>query len=67
MTVAHDLPDVYYGTKLQYATIQVNLTLSDHGLGYKDGLPVMENWETFLNEQVIGTYIMIYILFFHNL
>ena len=42
----------YYGTKLRYAAIRVNLSLSTQELGFQQGLPVMDAWEDFFNDQV---------------
>ena len=42
----------YYGTRLRYVAIRVNLSLSTQELNYIKGFPVMDQWELFLNEQV---------------
>ncbi|CAH1792444.1 unnamed protein product [Owenia fusiformis] len=44
-------PASYYGTKLKYAAIRVNLTLSYIGLGYSEALPVIEDWDKFVDKQ----------------
>lgn len=41
-----------YGTKLRYAAVRVNLSLSTQELSYTVGLPVMHEWEEFINAQV---------------
>ena len=42
----------YYGTRLRYVGIQVNLSLSTQELSYLVGLPVRDTWEKFLDDQV---------------
>ena len=42
----------YYGTKLRYAAIRVNLTLSKNELEFSTGLPIMDDWEEFLDAEV---------------
>jgi len=49
----------YYGTKLRYAALRVNLSLSTQELNYVKGFPVMDSWESFVNDEVkrfIGRY-----------
>ncbi len=42
----------FYGTKLRYAAISVNLSLSYSGLGYVEGLPVYDAWEDFMEREL---------------
>ncbi|XP_013379632.1 uncharacterized protein LOC106151089 [Lingula anatina] len=46
------IPGVKYGTRLRYAAITVNLTLNPRVTGYVTGLPVMDAWENFVNDEV---------------
>lgn len=43
---------VYYGNKLQYIAVEVNLTLSVYTLGYLEGKPVRDKWEQLMQEEV---------------
>lgn len=42
----------YYGTRLRYIGIQVNLSLSTQELSYLVGLPLRDSWESFLTDEV---------------
>lgn len=42
----------YYGNRLRYMAIAVNTTLPYGNVGYKQGLPIMENWEEYFNQEV---------------
>ena len=42
-----------YGTKLKVIGIEINTTMSYFTLGYPDGKPVYEKWQTFIGEEVI--------------
>ncbi|KAK3092687.1 hypothetical protein FSP39_005902 [Pinctada imbricata] len=42
----------YYGTRLRYVGIRVNLTISVYTLGYAEGKPIYDSWETFMREQL---------------
>ncbi|CAD5119818.1 DgyrCDS8401 [Dimorphilus gyrociliatus] len=44
--------DIFYGTKLRFAGIRVNLTSSYMELGQSEGLPLQDNWEEFVKEEV---------------
>ncbi|ELT97356.1 hypothetical protein CAPTEDRAFT_185181 [Capitella teleta] len=41
-----------YGTKLRYISITVNTTLRSSTLAYEEGLPIRDNWEEWMKEQV---------------
>jgi hypothetical protein len=43
----------YYGTKLRYAAVRINLSLSTQELNYIKGFPVMDSWESFVKDQVM--------------
>ena len=43
---------VFFGNKIKYLAVQVNLTLGRFSTGYKSGKPVMDRWENFVNSQV---------------
>ncbi len=49
-----DGPFGYYGSRLRYAGIRVNLSLSEQELAYEEGLAVMANWEDFFNNEVLA-------------
>ena len=42
----------FYGTRLRYAAIRVNLTLATSGLNYVRGLPIRDKWEQFVTNEV---------------
>ena len=41
-----------YGNRLLYVGVAVNTTLNPSTLGYENGLPIYENWEKFVNDEV---------------
>ncbi|WAR20450.1 DISP1-like protein [Mya arenaria] len=43
---------VFYGNRIVYLGIQVNLTLGRFSSGYVEGKPVMERWEAFVKEEM---------------
>lgn len=43
---------LYYGTKMRYFGIQVNLTVSVFTLGLTEGKPVYQAWEQLMTEAV---------------
>ncbi|XP_064622607.1 protein dispatched homolog 1-like [Lineus longissimus] len=51
-TIQSGLTGAYYGTKLRFMSIEVNLTLNRQSLGYPVGLPVYESWQNFMKEQL---------------
>ncbi|XP_064604053.1 protein dispatched homolog 3-like [Liolophura sinensis] len=44
--------DYRYGTRLRYAAVVVNTSLSAGNMGYQTGLPIQEAWEKFTREQM---------------
>ncbi|CAH1790939.1 unnamed protein product [Owenia fusiformis] len=42
----------YYATRLRYAAIMINTTLPYGNIGYEFGLPVVDAWETFFNDEL---------------
>ena len=50
-----------YGTRLRFMAISINTTLNGRNLGYPTGLPIREEWESFVTEQVVTyTHRMLY-------
>ncbi|CAH1792544.1 unnamed protein product [Owenia fusiformis] len=41
-----------YGTKLRYVAIRINTTMSASGVGYAEGIPIMEDWEKYTQTQM---------------
>ena len=48
-------PAQKYGNNIKYIAIQVNTTLQYQTLGYDEGIPIMERWEDFVNNEVSST------------
>ena len=47
----------FYGTRLRYAAVTINTTLSWGNLGYEEGIPIIEEWESFMKSQVMCYFI----------
>ncbi|KAL4237665.1 hypothetical protein ACF0H5_002379 [Mactra antiquata] len=43
---------VFYGNRIVYIGVQVNLTLGRFSTGYPEGKPVLDRWETFVQNEV---------------
>ena len=41
-----------YGHRLKYLAIALNTTVKPDALSYEDGLPIHDEWEDFVTEQV---------------
>ena len=40
------------GNRIKYMAISVNTTLRLQSLGYTEGIPIVERWEQFMENQV---------------
>ncbi|KAK3092390.1 hypothetical protein FSP39_002236 [Pinctada imbricata] len=43
---------IKYGNKLMYIGIQINTTINMRTTGYSKGIPLIEKWETFINNKM---------------
>ncbi|XP_076080756.1 protein dispatched homolog 1-like [Mytilus galloprovincialis] len=43
---------IYYGTQFKYIAVEINTTINRKTTGYATGIPLVELWETFINDQV---------------
>ena len=41
-----------FGNRLLYVAIALNTSLNPSTLGYQDGLPIHDNWEEFIQNEV---------------
>ncbi len=42
----------YYGTDLKYIGIKVNLSIDPNNLGFPDGIPIRDDWQTYVSDLV---------------
>ncbi|KAJ8308810.1 hypothetical protein KUTeg_013684 [Tegillarca granosa] len=42
----------YYGNKIKYLAIQINTTIDKYRINYKNGIPIVERWEAFVNKMM---------------
>ena len=43
---------IYYGNKLVYIGVKINLTISIQTTGYAKGIPLIDKWESYVNSEV---------------
>ena len=53
-TATEDNPQGEYGAHIKYMAIVVNTTLPEEGLGWSEGIPVMDAWEDYMKELNAG-------------
>jgi hypothetical protein len=56
-----------YGNDLKFLAISVGTDIQAMLLGFREGDPIMESWEQFLNKQVFIFPVKFWVVFFFDL